>query len=129
LSLLLPDGTHETHRYDVATQEWQVQRIEGLPPAKVNPPPGARARIKKEQSQIRAARNRDSDLDGFLESFVWPAQGKISGVFGSQRILNGEPRIRTTASTSRCQSVRKSSRRRTAWSAWRARISISPAAR
>lgn len=86
----LPTGTSEKYHYEVATQEWQVQRIEGLPPAKVNPPAKAMARIKKEQAQIHAAHAIDSDLEGFAQSWIWPAQGRISGVFGSQRILNGE---------------------------------------
>ncbi len=92
LRLKLPDGTEELHRYDVAKQEWQVQRIDGLPPAKVNPPVKALARIKREQALLRAARERDSDLTGFLQPFVWPATGVISGAFGRQRILNGEPK-------------------------------------
>jgi murein DD-endopeptidase MepM/ murein hydrolase activator NlpD len=86
----LPTGTQEKHHYEVATQEWQVQRIEGLPPAKVNPPGKEMPRIKKEQAQIHAAHGIDSELDGFRQSWIWPAQGRISGVFGSQRILNGE---------------------------------------
>lgn len=86
----LPTGTEEKHHYDVATQEWQIQRIEGLPPAKVNPPAKEMARIKKEQAEIHAAHEIDSDLDGFAQNWIWPAQGRISGVFGSQRILNGE---------------------------------------
>ena len=90
LVLRLPDGAEEKHHYDVATTEWQVQRIEGLPPAKVNPPSKEMPRIKKEQAEIHAAHELDSELDGFLQSWIWPAQGRISGVFGSQRILNGE---------------------------------------
>ena len=86
----LQDGSQEKHHYDVAKQEWQVQRIEGLPPAKVNPPAKEMERIKKEQAQIHAVHEIDSDLDGFTQNWIWPAQGRISGVFGSQRILNGE---------------------------------------
>lgn len=86
----LPDGKEEAHRYQVATQEWQIQRIDGLPSDKVNPPGKALPRIKKEQVEINAARSRDSDERGFLQAWVWPSIGRISGVFGSQRILNGE---------------------------------------
>jgi murein DD-endopeptidase MepM/ murein hydrolase activator NlpD len=87
-----PDGAEEVHRYTVASHEWQVQRIDGLPPDKVTPPAKALARIKKEQGEINAARIRDTDLTGFLQPFVWPVTGRISGIFGSQRILNGEPK-------------------------------------
>jgi murein DD-endopeptidase MepM/ murein hydrolase activator NlpD len=83
------DGSAETHHYTVAAREWQVQRIDGLPQDKVNPPAKALARIRKEQALITAARNLDSPLTAFTESFAWPSTGRISGVFGSQRILNG----------------------------------------
>ena len=49
-------------------------------------------RIKAEQIRINAARARDSDLPYAFEPFDWPALGPISGVYGSQRILNGQPR-------------------------------------
>ena len=87
-----PGGAEETQHYTVAEQQWQIQSIEGLPPAQVNPPPKVFARLKKEQALISAARDRDSELNGFTQAFVWPAHGIISGVFGSQRILNGEKR-------------------------------------
>ncbi len=90
LVVRLADGKEEQHHYDVAKQEWQIQRIEGLPPAKVNPPAKEMPRIKQEQAEIHAAHEVDTDLDGFGQSWIWPAQGRISGVFGSQRILNGE---------------------------------------
>jgi murein DD-endopeptidase MepM/ murein hydrolase activator NlpD len=87
-----PDGTEEQQQYDVATQAWQIQRIDGLPGDKVNPPAKVLERIGKEQAQIVAARRRDSEGEGFLQSWIWPTTGRVSGVFGSQRILNGEPK-------------------------------------
>ncbi len=86
----LKDGTEQVHHYEVAAQEWQIQRIDGLPADKVNPPSKSLPRIKKEQGEINVARARDSDERGFLQAWVWPSKGRISGVFGSQRILNGE---------------------------------------
>jgi murein DD-endopeptidase MepM/ murein hydrolase activator NlpD len=74
----------------VATREYDIQRIEGLPPKMVTPPTSVTARIERDQALAAAARKRDSDLDGFAEQFIWPCIGRISGVFGSQRILNGE---------------------------------------
>jgi murein DD-endopeptidase MepM/ murein hydrolase activator NlpD len=90
LRVRAPGGAEQVHRYSVATQEWQIQRIDGLPPDKVNPPAKVLARIKKEQALINAARDRDSELPAFSQAFAWPCAGRISGVFGSQRILNGE---------------------------------------
>ncbi len=88
--------THQNHTYQttvpVMTREFPTERIDGLPPAKVNPPAERLARIAKEQAQVKSARAVWSEQRAFLESFIWPAQGRISGVYGSRRILNGEPK-------------------------------------
>jgi hypothetical protein len=92
LEVRLPDGSREQRQLQVRQREYRIQRIEGLPPKKVSPPAEVMARIARERAQVRAARTRDDPRLDFLSGFVLPAQGKISGVFGSQRILNGEPR-------------------------------------
>lgn len=92
LTVVLPDGRRETRRLDVAKREYQIQRIDGLPPSQVTPSPEELERIKRELAQIRAAKAIDSAVAWFAEAFAWPAQGIVSGVYGSQRILNGEPR-------------------------------------
>ena len=92
LAVTTPDGTRETRRLDVGKREYQIQRIDGLPPSQVTPSPEELERIKREVAQIKAAKATDSIAPWFTEAFVWPAQGIISGVYGSQRILNGEPR-------------------------------------
>lgn len=76
----------------IAARAWDIQRIEGLPPGKVNPDPEGLKRIQREAALIKAARSQITDLTGFADAFRWPAKGRISGVYGSQRILNGEPR-------------------------------------
>lgn len=76
----------------IVPRAWDIQRIEGLPPGKVNPDPEGMARIQREAALIKAARAHITDLGGFAEAFHWPAKGRISGIYGSQRILNGEPR-------------------------------------
>lgn len=92
LAVTAPDGQVERRRLSVARREWDVQRINGLPGAMVSPNPQQLARIGRERERIAAIRKVDSRLPHFAEGFVWPARGRISGVFGSQRILNGEPR-------------------------------------
>lgn len=87
-----PDGTRETRMLAVARRDWRIERVDWLPPDTVTPPPEVRARIAREGAAIREARaNGRATLD-FLGGFSWPAKGRISGVFGSQRILNGESR-------------------------------------
>jgi hypothetical protein len=71
---------------------WDIQRIDGLPPEQVTPTPEQLVRIKREGALKKAARKRDTEGSWFAEKFIWPTEGRISGVFGSQRILNGEPR-------------------------------------
>ncbi len=92
LELRLPDGESLVRELEVASRRYHVERIDGLPPSKVSPSPEELARIREESALIKAARQRDSALDAFLETFRWPLKGRISGVYGSQRILNGEPR-------------------------------------
>ncbi|MGJ8663099.1 MAG: M23 family metallopeptidase [Marinicella sp.] len=76
----------------VKTRDFPTERIDGLPASKVNPPAERLARIAKESAQVKAARSVWSEQKAFLESFIWPADGRISGVYGSRRILNGEPK-------------------------------------
>ena len=92
LTVTPPGGRPEAQRLDVAKREWQVQRLQGLPGAMVTPPPETMARIIRERDHLAALRKVDSAEPHFAAGFVWPATGRISGVYGSQRILNGEAR-------------------------------------
>jgi murein DD-endopeptidase MepM/ murein hydrolase activator NlpD len=87
-----PGAATFRREFDVAAREYDIQRLEGLPDAQVNPPPAALPRIAEDLRQVRAARARDSERLDFSRGFIWPIVGRISGVFGSQRILNGQPR-------------------------------------
>jgi murein DD-endopeptidase MepM/ murein hydrolase activator NlpD len=87
-----PDGHEDQRTLDVATRTYRVQRIDGLPPREVTPSEQDLARIQADAKLIEAARARDSDGVGFTQEIAWPALGRISGIYGSQRILNGEPR-------------------------------------
>jgi murein DD-endopeptidase MepM/ murein hydrolase activator NlpD len=92
LLLLDPDGREAQQRLEVAPRHWRIQRIDGLPPRQVTPSAADLARIEADAALLAAAKERDSRHGGFTEPTAWPATGPISGVFGSQRILNGEPR-------------------------------------
>jgi len=87
-----PDGKEETWTLTIRAREYDIQRIEGLPQKMVTPPAETLARIRAESAKVRAARDIDSAETHFSVPFIWPAKGRISGVYGSQRILNGEPR-------------------------------------
>lgn len=87
-----PDGTRETQSVVPVVRHYEVQSITGLPEDYVSPPPDIVERIKREHAAVAEARNRDTGGTGFAQGFDWPAAGIVSGVFGSQRILNGEPK-------------------------------------
>ena len=71
---------------------YKTQMINGLEKKMVTPPKSFYDRIIKENKAIKNIRNLNSDIDFIFEEFNWPAKGIISGVFGSQRILNGKPK-------------------------------------
>ncbi|MBC3764603.1 M23 family metallopeptidase [Neptunicella marina] len=73
-------------------REYKIDRIDGLPPKMVTPDPKVIARIREEGRRISKARTRDDDRTDFAMDFIWPAKGRISGVYGSQRVLNGKPK-------------------------------------
>jgi murein DD-endopeptidase MepM/ murein hydrolase activator NlpD len=87
-----PDGREDRRVLALARRTYVVQRIDGLPPREVSPSEEDRARIRAEARLIDAAKRRDTGGAGFTEEVAWPALGPISGIYGSQRILNGAPR-------------------------------------
>ena len=86
------DGETATRVLEIAPRQWQIERIDGLPPRKVTPSQQDLARIRREGALITAARSRDSHSTAFAGGFILPTEGRFSGRYGSQRILNGEPR-------------------------------------
>lgn len=87
-----PDGSVEDRRLVLTARQYPVQRIDGLPSAMVTPPPEILKRIKDEQQLIDTARAKLALAPMFESGFIWPVHGTITGVYGSQRVLNGEPR-------------------------------------
>ena len=71
---------------------YKTQIINGLEKKMVTPPKSFYNRIIRENKVIKEIRNLDSDIDFIFQKLNWPAKGIISGVFGSQRILNGKPK-------------------------------------
>ena len=79
-------------------REYDIQRIDGLAQKMVTPPAAVTNRIVRDSKAVKAARAimpKILDSSGgpnFFAGFDWPARGRISGVYGGQRILNGKPR-------------------------------------
>jgi len=88
----LADGNKWQRDITLGKREYNIQRIEGLEQKMVTPPAEVTARIKQDNINVANARSGNSDLDALFTKFEWPAKGVISGVYGSQRILNGVPK-------------------------------------
>ena len=86
-----PGAPAHTIAITVTPRDWPIERINGVPPKTVNPPPEIAARIEREQAAVAAARQRDGDEVGFAQHFIWPVHGRISGRFGRARSYNGQP--------------------------------------
>lgn len=91
VAVTTPSGRAESVSIAVTPRDWPVERINGVPPKTVNPPPDIAARIQREQAQVTAARGRDDERADFALPFQWPVQGRISGRFGNARVYNGQP--------------------------------------
>lgn len=92
LTLHYTTGESWSHTYPVQAREFKIQRIDGLPQQTVTPNPEVTARIKKDNEQVWLARQHRTTRNDFIKPFIWPADGPITGVYGSQRILNGVPK-------------------------------------
>ena len=86
------NGKKEIITKQVLKRKYNIQRIDGLEESKVTPPESVYKRIREENNKIGEARAINSDLPFFKNQFIMPVEGIISGVYGSQRILNGKPR-------------------------------------
>lgn len=85
-------GSRETTTLTVAPRDWKVERVDGVPQRLVTPDPETVKKIAADSRLMAAARAKVELTPFFDTGFIRPTQGRISGVFGSQRILNGSPR-------------------------------------
>lgn len=92
LQFTVPGKPAKHWDFTVAKRTWRIQRIDGMNKSETTFPPDVLARIRREAAEIRSVRTASSDQVGFAQHFRWPVVGRISSVFGSQRILDGTPR-------------------------------------
>ena len=92
LVITKPDGSKITRALTPSKREYKLQRIEGIKKSIMQPNPKAIARSQQDSKQIKIARKISSDITSFANGFIPPIKGKITGVYGSQRIYNGVPK-------------------------------------
>jgi murein DD-endopeptidase MepM/ murein hydrolase activator NlpD len=88
------DKSGKSHSQDlvITLRDYNIDKITGVAKKYVSPPKAVSERISREAVAVRKARAVNSDLEYFLQPVLRPAEGRISGVYGSQRYFNGEPR-------------------------------------
>lgn len=86
------NGETQTRQINLVAREYPTQRIEGVPQAMVTPPKSVLDRIKNDNWLVVKARKTNSERSDFAAEFIWPAEGPITGVYGSQRVFNGVPK-------------------------------------
>ena len=75
----------------VTPRVWKTEIVNGVPQNTVTPDPATQKRIQAEGALITKARAVESLQLGWQQPLGWPAMGRISGIYGSQRITNGTP--------------------------------------
>jgi murein DD-endopeptidase MepM/ murein hydrolase activator NlpD len=87
-----PNGTAIEAQYPVAEREYKIQRVEGVPQQTVKPPAEQLQRIRSDSALVVKARREVTSVTDFLEGFIKPIDGLVTGVYGSQRFYNGVPK-------------------------------------
>lgn len=86
----LANGETVTETLAVAPGDWDIEHVNASPSGGVSSEEFRRRRAG-EIARINAARAQRTGAEGWRQHFLWPVTGRISGVFGSQRIYRGEP--------------------------------------
>ena len=90
LTATLRDGRTIETPLTITPRAWQIEHVDADFRAGVTDAEFTRRR-QPELARIAAARMIESGSEGWRQSFVWPAGGRISGRFGSQRVYRGKP--------------------------------------
>ena len=91
LTLVYPSGLTEVKLLTLIKREYDIQSVKGISSKIMKPDPVAQQRAAKDSAQVKAARASFSNQTAFMQEFIWPLTGRISGVYGSQRIYNDVP--------------------------------------
>jgi murein DD-endopeptidase MepM/ murein hydrolase activator NlpD len=91
LRAVLADGRSAQRELSIAPRTWSTQRVNIAQRPTASTAEFLRIR-EGELARIAAARASSSGSEGWRQRYIWPAKGRISGVFGSQRIYRGGER-------------------------------------
>lgn len=91
LTVIYPDGLTQVKPLTIEAKQYKIDKVNGIAKKIMKPDPKAQARAAQDSKQVKAARNQFTTSEAFTQSFIWPLTGRISGVYGSQRVYNGKP--------------------------------------
>ncbi len=91
LKLVYPDGLTQLMPLKISEKQYKIDKVNGIAKKIMKPDPKAVERAAKDSKQVKAARATFSGQTAFAQDFIWPLTGRISGVYGSQRVYNGKP--------------------------------------
>ncbi len=86
------DGSTEQKTLNVTQREYKIDKVNGVENKYVSPPESVLKRIRNDSAIVKQARAGLSFRTDFTTTAIQPAQGRLSGVYGSQRVFNGVPK-------------------------------------
>mgnify|MGYP000395079183 CR=1 FL=1 len=92
LTVVYADGEKHIEPITLLKREYKIQRVNGISKKIMNPNKKNQTRSSNEAKMIRSARATDSTRQDFLAGFIQPVKGPVTGVYGSQRFYNGQPK-------------------------------------
>ncbi len=92
LAIKNANGKTDNYELEISPTKWNVQNIKGVPPRKVSPSDADLAAINKENKLLKKALKAKTSDTFWRGGFIYPVEGRISGEFGGQRIMNNVPK-------------------------------------
>lgn len=86
------DSTELQLPINVLQRDYKIDRVNGVAQKYVSPPASVTQRTKREAAAVYEARQKMTFRTDFTTPILKPAEGRISGVYGSQRVFNGVPK-------------------------------------
>lgn len=83
------NGSKSEYKLNIAPTKWDIQNIKGIPQKKVTPSQTDQKEINRERKDVRASLKEMMNKNYWEKGFIRPIEGRISGEFGGQRIMNG----------------------------------------
>lgn len=91
LVAILADGRKIEHTIFVAPGNWRIENVAANMTGGAKTSAEFQARRGAELARIAAARLVRNESAGWRQKFIRPLGGRISGLFGAQRVYNGTP--------------------------------------